>query len=149
PGAIRAPAGAVALGAGNAATLTFSGNSLVQMQVDRSVLDSLAENGGLIHADGGVVVMSAGAKQELLASVVNNTGVIQARRVENRGGTIVLLGGMEAGTVNVGGTLDASALGGGNGGFVETSAARVKVASEARITTSAATGQTGTWLIDP
>ncbi|WP_217645999.1 YDG domain-containing protein [Collimonas sp. OK307] len=148
-GTISAQQGAVALGAGNAVTLTFSGNSLLQMQVDQSVLNSVAENGGLIQADGGRVIMTAGAKDALLASVVNNTGVIEARTVENQGGTITLLGGMAAGTVNVGGTLDASAPNGGNGGFIETSAANVKVANNAKITTAAALGLAGTWLIDP
>ncbi len=56
---------------------------------------------------------------------------------------------MHSGTVNVGGTLDASAPHGGNGGFVETSAAHVNILPDARITTVAATGQTGNWLIDP
>ena len=148
-GTISAHQGAVALGAGSAATLTFSDNSLVRMQVDQSVLSSVADNGGLIRADGGLVVMNAGAKDALLASVVNNTGVIEARTVENRDGTIVLLGGMAAGTVNVGGTLDASAPNGGNGGFIETSAAKVKIANDAKVTTAAALGLTGTWLIDP
>ena len=148
-GTISARLGTVALGAGSAATLTFSGNSLVKMLVDQNVLASLAENGGLINADGGTVVMNAGAKNALLASVVNNTGVIEARTVENHEGVITLLGGMTAGTVNVGGTLDASAPNGGNGGFIETSAANVKVADDARVTTAATMGRYGTWLIDP
>jgi len=148
-GSIIAANGTVALGAGSAVTLTFSNNSLVAMQVDAGVLNSEASNGGVIHADGGVVVMTAGAKDELLASVVNNTGVIEARAVENRNGKIVLQGGNAAGTVNVAGTLDASAPGGGNGGFIETSAAHVQVVSTAKITTAASMGLAGTWLIDP
>jgi len=148
-GTITAKLGTVALGAGSATSLTFSGNSLVKMQVDQSTLNNLAENGGLIHADGGTVIMSAGARNALLASVVNNTGVIEARTVENHNGTIELLGGMTAGTVNVGGTLDASAPDGGNGGSIESSAAHVEVANDARVTTVAAAGKTGTWLIDP
>ncbi|MES1981689.1 MAG: YDG domain-containing protein [Pseudomonadota bacterium] len=148
-GVITAQLGAVALGAGSAATLTFSGNSLVHMQVDRSTLNNLAENGGLIRADGGQVVMTAGAKDALLASVVNNSGIIEARTVENHNGTIVLLGGMQGGTANVGGTLDASAPNGGNGGFIETSAAHVKIADNAKVTTASAMGLAGTWLIDP
>ncbi|WP_343587055.1 YDG domain-containing protein, partial [Herbaspirillum sp.] len=148
-GTINAPLGAVALGAGSAVTLTFDGNSLVKMQVDQSTLNNLAENRDLIKADGGMVIMNAGAKDALLASVVNNTGVIQAHTVENRNGTITLLGGMAAGQVNVGGTLDASAPNGGNGGFIETSAARVKIASDAGVTTRAPGGKSGTWLIDP
>jgi filamentous hemagglutinin family protein len=148
-GTISARLGTVALGAGSAATLTFQGDSLVHMQVDRSVLNSVAANGGLIRADGGQVLMSAGAKDTLLASVVNNTGVIEARTVQEHAGTISLLGGMAAGTVNVAGTLDASAPAGGNGGFVETSAANVELANTAKITTAAAAGLTGSWLIDP
>ncbi|WP_367847777.1 filamentous hemagglutinin N-terminal domain-containing protein [Rhodoferax sp. WC2427] len=148
-GQISAQRGTVALGAGSAATLTFAGNSLVALQIDQSTLHTLAENQQLIQADGGTVLMSAGAKDALLASVVNNTGIIEARTVDQHNGTIVLLGGMAAGTVQVGGTLDASAPHGGNGGFIETSAAHVKVANSAQITTAAPTGGNGTWLIDP
>ncbi|MBE2259213.1 MAG: filamentous hemagglutinin N-terminal domain-containing protein, partial [Rhodobacteraceae bacterium] len=148
-GVITAQLGTVALAAGSAATLTFSGNSLVAMQVDQSVLNSLAENGGLIRADGGLVAMTAGARNALLASVVNNTGIIEARTVEDHNGTIVLLGGMQAGQAKVGGTLDASAPNGGNGGFIETSAAHVTVANDARVTTAAPLGNHGSWLIDP
>lgn len=148
-GAIIAKLGTVALGAGSAATLTFDGNSLVNMQVDQSTLDNLAENKQLIQADGGRVLMTAGAKDALLANVVNNSGIIEARTVENRDGVITLLGGMQAGTVNVGGRLDAGAPDGGNGGFIETSAAQVKVAEDASVSTLAAQGDNGSWLIDP
>jgi len=148
-GTINAPLGTVALGAGSNITLTFSGNSLVHMQVDESVYNTLAENGGLIQADGGVVVMTAGAANSLLASVVNNTGTVEARTIQNHEGTITLLGGMEAGTVNVDGTLDASAQNGGNGGAIETSAATVDVADSARLDTRAPQGLMGSWLIDP
>jgi filamentous hemagglutinin family protein len=148
-GTVTAPLGTVVLGAGSATTLTFAGNSLVHLQIDQSTLNNLAENGGLIQADGGQVILNAGAKDAVLASVVNNTGIIEARTVENHAGTIILLGGMQSGTVNVGGTLDASAPVRGNGGFVETSAAHVKVADGTKITTAAQNGLTGTWLIDP
>jgi filamentous hemagglutinin family protein len=148
-GTITAKLGTVALGAGSAVTLTFSGNSLVRMQVDQSTLKTLAENGGMIQADGGTVILSAGAKDALLASVVNNTGVIEAHTVENHDGTIELLGGMTTGTVNVGGTLDASAPEGGDGGLIETNAAHVAVANDAKVTTTASKGLFGTWLIDP
>jgi len=148
-GVISAQLGTVALGAGSAVTLSFNGSSLLHMVVDQSTLNSLAENGGLLHADAGQVLMTAGAAKSLVASVVNNTGVIEARTVTNHNGTITLLGGMAAGAVNVGGTLDASAPNGGNGGAIETSAAHVQVAPDAHITTAAAMGLAGTWLIDP
>ncbi|KAB8058115.1 filamentous hemagglutinin N-terminal domain-containing protein [Janthinobacterium sp. FT14W] len=148
-GSIAARLGTVALGAGSAATLSFDGARLLQLQIDQSTLNNLAENGGLIRADGGQVLMSAGARDTLLASVVNNTGVIEARGVEQRDGSIILLGGMAAGTTHVAGTLDASAPAGGNGGFIETSAAHVKIGNDARISTAAPQGRAGTWLIDP
>ena len=148
-GNINAPKGSVALAAGSTATLTMQDNQLLKVVVDQSALNTLAENGGLVVADGGQVFLSAGARDSLLASVVNNSGVIQARTVENRSGTIILLGGMAAGTANVAGTLDASAPNGGNGGFIETSGAHVNVADSARITTAAPAGSSGTWLIDP
>ncbi len=148
-GTISARLGTVALGAGNATTLQFEGNRLVNLRVDDNVLDALADNGGLLQADGGQVLMSAGARNSVLASVVNNTGVVEARTVEQSAGRIVLLGGMAAGTTHVAGTLDASAPEGGNGGFIETSAHRVQVADGTRITTAAPHGRTGTWLIDP
>jgi len=164
-GVISAQLGTVALGAGSAATLTFSGTHLVSMQIDQGVLNrvaangglvradgaqvSVASNGGLIRADGGQVLMTAGAQKALLASVVNNTGIIEARTLENHEGTITLLGGMSAGTVNVAGTLDASAPDGGHGGAIETSAARVEIADSAKVSSAAARGLNGTWLIDP
>ena len=148
-GTINSPLGTVALGAGSAATLTFDNNSLVQLQIDQSTLDNLAENKQLIKADGGMVLMSAGAKASILASVVNNTGIIEARTVQNKAGVITLMGSMTAGTTNVAGKLDASAPNGGNGGFIETSAAHVKIADTAKITTLASAGSSGTWLIDP
>jgi filamentous hemagglutinin family protein len=163
-GTITAPLGTVALGAGSATTLTFAGNSLVHLQIDQSTLNNLAENGGLIQADGGQVILNAGAKDAVLASVVNNTGIIEARTVEDHAGIITLLGGMTAGQVNVGGTLDASVpytTGGGlgrgnpsgvnstNGGFIETSATHVNVANNAIVTTAAQNDLAGTWLIDP
>src|SRR5512135_1229639 len=114
-GTLTANQGAVAMGAGNAVTLTFAGNSLVHLQVDQNTLNNLAENGGLIRADGGMVLLTAGAKNALLASVVNNTGVIEARSVQNVNGSIVLDGG-SLGTTTNSGTLDASGKNAGETG---------------------------------
>jgi hypothetical protein len=93
--------------------------------------------------------MTAQAAGSLLRTVVNNSGVIEARTLESSGGTIRLLGDMESGTMTVAGTLDASAPHGGDGGFIETSAARVMIDDGAFVTSAAPFGRTGTWLIDP
>jgi filamentous hemagglutinin family protein len=149
-GVIAAKLGTVALAAGNAVTLDMAGDKLLNVTVDQGAVNALVENGGMLRADGGQVLMTTQAAGSLLSNAVNNTGVVQAQTlVTGENGTIKLLGGMETGTMNVAGLLDASAPNGGNGGFVETSAAKVKVQNGARVTTAAVQGNTGTWLIDP
>ena len=85
-GIITAQLGTVALAGGSAVTLTFADNSLVQVQVDQSTLNNLAENKQLVIANGGQVFMDAGAKNSLLASVVNNTGIVEAQTVSSHKG---------------------------------------------------------------
>jgi len=148
-GTVSAQLGTVALAGGSAATLTFNGNQLLHVKVDQSTLNNLVENRQLIVANGGQVLMTAGAKDAVMASLVNNTGIVQAQTVQNHNGTITLLGGMDAGTVNVGGKLDASAPNGGNGGSIETSAAHFNLANSAQISASSVSGKAGTWLVDP
>jgi len=148
-GVIVANGGSVALAAGQAMTLDFAGDGLLSVKVDEATADALAENRELIRANGGQVLLTAHASDALLKTVVNNSGVIEAQTLAERGGKIELLGGFDGGTVQVAGTLDASAPKGGNGGFVETSGAHVQVAEGTRITTKASQGQSGTWLLDP
>jgi filamentous hemagglutinin family protein len=148
-GTISAPLGSVALAAGQAITLDVLGDNLLHVTVDRAAVDALVQNGGLLQADGGQVLLTTQAAGSLLPTAVNNTGVIQARTISSHDGTIRLLGNMEAGKVAVGGTLDASAPGGGDGGFIETSAASVRVQDGAFVTTAAPLGRAGEWRIDP
>lgn len=148
-GVISAQLGTALLAAGDKVTLNLNSGSLLGYSIDQGALKALAENKQLIQADGGQVLMSARAADALSTAVVNNTGIIQARSIQNIGGTIKLIGDMQTGAVQVSGTLDASAPNGGNGGFIETSAAHVHVTDNARVTTLAANGLAGTWLIDP
>jgi len=148
-GVMSARLGTVALGAGSDITLKLRGNSLLSLQVDGQLLDAQAANGGLLRANGGQVLVTAGARDSLLASAVNNTGIVEARTVQEQAGRIVLLAGMTAGTMNVAGVLDASAPARGAGGFIETSGARVRIADGTRVYTQAASGAGGRWLIDP
>jgi filamentous hemagglutinin family protein len=148
-GEISTRLGNTVLAAGEAITLDVLGDNLLNVTIERGAVDAAVRNGGLIQADGGQVLLTAQAVGAMLSSVVNNTGVIQARTLSTQGGTIRLLADMGSGSVNVAGTLDASAPNGGNGGFIETSAARVRVQDGARVTTAAASGRTGEWLIDP
>lgn len=148
-GVISARLGSVVLAAGNAVTMDVAGDGLLNISVAQGAVNALVENGGLIRADGGRVLLTAQAAGNLLQTAVNNSGVIQAQTIGTRNGTILLLGDMQSGTMSVGGTLDASAPNGGNGGFIETSAARVSIRDDVRVTTAAPQGLMGTWLIDP
>jgi filamentous hemagglutinin family protein len=148
-GVIIAHEGTVAMAGGNKTTLVFSGQSLTAVQIDEGVMDALVENKHLVKADGGLVVMTARSASVLLGSLVRNSGTVQAQTIANKGGRIMLMGDMTSGTTEVSGTLDASAPNGGDGGFIETSAGRVKIADEVRITTLASNGKTGNWLVDP
>jgi filamentous hemagglutinin family protein len=148
-GVMTASLGTALLAAGNKVTLNLDNGSLLGYSIEQGAIRALAENRHLIQANGGQVLLSAKAMDSLTSSTVNNTGVIEAKTLQNKAGRILLMGDMETGTVNVGGTLDASAPGGGSGGFVETSAAHVRVADGAKVTTLAANGKHGTWLVDP
>ncbi|MBN1363236.1 MAG: filamentous hemagglutinin N-terminal domain-containing protein [Syntrophaceae bacterium] len=148
-GTITANDGSVILAAGNQVSVDFKGDGLISYTVDKGAVDALAENKGLIKADGGIVVMTAKAADSLTKAVVNNSGIIEAQALQTKEGRIMLLSDMENGTTIVGGKLDASAPNGGNGGYIETSAYDVKIDDYAVITTAAPKGITGTWLIDP
>jgi filamentous hemagglutinin family protein len=154
-GVIVAKLGTVAMASGDKITLNFAGNSLVDVTIDQGTLNALVANKRAIIADGGRVILTAKAADQVLSAQVNNSGIIQARTMASlkggagtvQKGSIKLLA--QGGTVSVSGKLDASAPKGGDGGAIETSGDKVKVADNAVITTKAANGQNGTWLIDP
>ncbi|HEX2859283.1 MAG TPA: filamentous hemagglutinin N-terminal domain-containing protein [Alphaproteobacteria bacterium] len=129
----------------------------------------VANNGQLHSAGGNIQLMT----QAGLASVINNTGIIEANGVTTNGGTIKLTGGVvnvdtgskitaNGGTNGNGGTVDVigtytrmagtiEARGGsasGNGGKVEVSGHQ-GMSLPGTVITTAANGKTGTLLIDP
>ncbi|MFC7286781.1 filamentous hemagglutinin N-terminal domain-containing protein [Herminiimonas glaciei] len=146
-GAIVATKGTVSLNAGNKVTLNFNGNSLLSVTIDEGALNALVENKQAIYADGGQVILTAKAADELLGSQVNNTGIVQAQTIDDLKGTIEIYA--HGGTANIAGKLDASAPTTGDGGFIETSGDVVNIAAGTKVTTLSAQGKTGNWLIDP
>jgi hypothetical protein len=145
------------MASGSQITLNFGGNSLVDVTISKGTLNALVSNKRAIIANGGQVIMTAKAADQVLSAQVNNSGIVQARTMAAlkggsgtqvaRKGSIKLLA--DGGTVKVSGKLDASAPKGGDGGFIETSGNKVTIADNAVITTKSSTGQNGTWLIDP
>jgi|TARA_B110001469_G_scaffold55681_1_gene53696 filamentous hemagglutinin family protein len=147
-GTLSAPAGSVVLGAGSRVRLNMGG--LVSLEVEQGALDALINQGGAIHADGGLIYLGAKAANAVAQTVINHTGITRARTLATgQDGNIYLMGDMGHDQINVAGHLDASAPEGGDGGFIETSAAQVTLAPKLTVTTLANSGNTGTWLIDP
>ena len=146
-GVITATKGTVSLNSGDRITLNFDGDSLISVTLDEGTLNALVENKQAIYADGGRVIMTAKAADDLLSAQVNNTGLIQARTIDDLNGSIKLYA--QGGSTNVNGTLDASAPTSGDGGLIETSGDHVKIADSALVTTKSAYGRAGSWLIDP
>ena len=147
-GTVTANSGGVLFGAGSRVILDLGGP--VKLQVEEAAIDALIEQGGAIRADGGLVYISAKAAGDLTFTVINHTGITEARTLSSgENGEIYLLGDMGNDRISVGGTLDASAPDGGDGGFIETSAAKVKIEEDVHVTTKSEDGETGTWLIDP
>ncbi|MBI0396114.1 MBG domain-containing protein [Acinetobacter bereziniae] len=149
-GSITTPNGTTHLTSASQVTLALQDGSLTQYQVDQGVLKGLVDNGGAILADNGAVYLTAKAKDSLSKAVVNHSGIIEANRLsQNAKGEIILLGDMQAGMTSVSGVLKAEGKNGQDGGFIETSAADVRIDQSTAVSTRSDSAKTGTWLIDP
>ncbi len=135
-GVIVAKEGTAALGAGSKVNLDFTGDGLLQLSVDKEAVAALASNKGLIQADGGLVVMNAKSADALAGTVVNNSGVIEAKSVSTKNGVIRLEGGTNGAVVNSG-SLNASGLAAGQtGGTVKVLGDKVSLAETAVLNAS-------------
>lgn len=146
---LRAAGGnAYALAINNSGVVRATGSAMHdgQLWLVASGESTVASSGTLdvssTTGDGGRMVVTAGRVRLDDGARLDATGA-------TGGGSILVLGGTrDGGRVTVGGTLDAgSSI--GDGGFIETSAVSVIVTDQARVTTSALNGRSGTWLIDP
>ena len=136
-GTLTANQGNVLLGAGARVTLDLGGP--VKLIVEQGAIDALIESGGAIKANGGVVLLTARAAGDLVASVINHTGLIEAQTlITGEQGQITLLA--EGAEVKVSGKLDASAPTAGQGGKIVATGTRVMLEGSAQLTAS---GQTG------
>lgn len=146
-GVIQAQMGRVALGAGNDFTVNFDGNQLLNLQVNGDSINALAQNGGLLKADGGQVLMTGKSASAMLHAVVNNQGAIEAKTLSGKAGRITLDGG-DMGTVKVGGSLRADAQNThGSGGVIEARGSTVETQLGTQLSTLASNGQTGTFKV--
>ncbi|MBI2989004.1 MAG: filamentous hemagglutinin N-terminal domain-containing protein, partial [Deltaproteobacteria bacterium] len=100
---IIANLGKVVMASGEKFEVDFMGDGLIKFVIDGKVmrqvtgpdgnpLSSAVSNTGKIQADGGQVVLAAKASKDIFSSVVNNSGVIEARSLVGRAGSIRLEG---------------------------------------------------------
>ena len=149
-GSIITPDGTTHLTSASQVTLALQDGSLTQYQVEQGVLKGLVDNGGAIIAENGAIYLTAKAKNNLSKAVVNHSGVLEANRVStNAKGEIILLGDMAVGETHVSGTLIAEGKNGQDGGFIETSAAKINILDGTKVSTLSKQGKTGNWIIDP
>ncbi|MBM4231535.1 MAG: filamentous hemagglutinin N-terminal domain-containing protein, partial [Gammaproteobacteria bacterium] len=104
-GEINAPSGKVSLVAGGKVKIDFGGP--VDLEIEKGIIDAYVEQGGIIRATGGRILLAAKTLNQLMHTVVNHTGISEAKSARMINGEIVLDGGTD-GAVQVAGTLDVS-----------------------------------------
>ncbi|RGS70002.1 filamentous hemagglutinin N-terminal domain-containing protein [Mitsuokella sp. AF21-1AC] len=175
-GTITNEGGRIALAAAKTITLSADTAGKINFDVDGKLAKASTLNTGVLRADGGYVVMTAKQAGDVMSTVVNNTGTIEAKTLrQNEKGEILLDGGNN-GVVEVSGTIDASGLennqsagsikvigntttvhdgtnllarGTIDGGKIETSGDVLNLGSNLNIDAKGINGSRGEWLLDP
>lgn len=175
-GTISNTGGSAVLAAADTLTLTPDADGKLNFTVDGKAAEASALNKGAITADGGTIVMTADSASDVMSTVVNNSGTLQAKTLrKNEKGQILLEGG-DKGQVEVSGTLDASgteegqsagnikvigektivhdgtnllARGNVDGGKIETSGDVLNLGDNLNIDAKGVNGKAGEWLLDP
>ncbi len=155
-GVIQAKLGNIAIGSGEQIILSFTDNDLVNIEVSETNIAALIENKNLIITEEGKVFISAKSRDEVLGSMVKNSGIIEADSLISKNGEIYL---ESTNTIEISGILkthDGKVFVGNKttentlikstavleGEFIETSAQNLTVEEGVTI-------QGKTWLLDP
>lgn len=175
-GTITNEGGTLAMAAAKSLTLSAADDDKLNFTVDGDLAKAQALNSGSLKADGGYVVMTAKSAGDVLSTVVNNSGTIEAKTLRKNEKGQILLDGGDNGQVEVSGTLDASgteegqdagsikaigqktivhdgtqllARGNVNGGTIETSGDVLNLGDNLNIDAKGVNGKAGEWLLDP
>lgn len=175
-GTITNPEGTTALAAARNLSLSADTAGKINFTVDGALAKAKALNSGVLKADGGYLVMTARSAGDVMSTVVNNTGTMEAKTLrQNEKGEILLDGG-DNGVVELSGTIDASGMEAGqsagsikaigaethvkdgatlhatgavDGGLIETSGDYLEIGDTVDIDAAGKTGEAGEWLLDP
>ena len=175
-GTIANEGGQTVLAAAKNLSLAADTAGKLNFTVNGSLANAKALNSGTLQNDGGYLVMTAKSAGDLMSTVVNNTGVIEAKTLHANDKGEILLDGGESGQVEVSGTLDASgteagqsagsikvigqktvvndgtnllARGAIDGGKIETSGDVLNLGDNLNIDAKGVNGKAGEWLLDP
>lgn len=121
--------GAVSLASGSEISLSLNESGTLLATVKKKSLDAYVSNEGVIRAPRGTVILSAVSSSQLLETVVNNSGIIEAHSMMHEQGRVVLRGGGR-GIVQTTGKID---VGGSKGGTVSLMGDYVSVQDNAEI----------------
>jgi filamentous hemagglutinin family protein len=175
-GTITNEGGTLAMAAAKNLTLSAADDDKLNFTVDGDLAKAQALNSGSLKADGGYVVMTVKSAGDVLSTVVNNSGTIEAKTLRKNEKGQILLDGGDNGQVEVSGTLDASGIeagqdagnikvigqktvvhdntnllakGDNNGGKIETSGDVLNLGDNLNIDAKGVNGKAGEWLLDP
>jgi filamentous hemagglutinin family protein len=91
-GVLTAYLGSVILGVGAKQTISFAEDGLINLVIDAGATDrSPLQHTGQIYADGGKIILSVKMLDEILDSLINMEGLIQAIRAVGKDGTVELV----------------------------------------------------------
>lgn len=147
-GTIKAPQGNALLASAEQFSVTLQDDNFAYT-LDKGTLQGLVDNGGAIYADAGHIVLTAKGVDMVKKSLIKHSGIVEANTVRSKNGVIELLGDLDNTRLEVSGSLKAEAKENSDGGFIETSAAEVKIQETAQVSTRADNGKSGKWLLDP
>lgn len=175
-GTITNEGGTLAMAAAKNLTLSAADDDKLNFTVDGDLAKAQVLNSGSLKADGGYVVMTVKSAGDVLSTVVNNSGTIEAKTLRKNEKGQILLDGGDNGQVEVSGTLDASgteagqdagnikvigqktlvhdntsllAKGNVDGGKIETSGDVLSLGDGLTIDAGGVNGKHGEWLLDP
>lgn len=88
---VKSTSGEVHLSSGENVTFTLS-DRYIDVALDDNTVNSIIKNDGAIIANGDITLTTKGRNQALDSLIINN-GVLQANKVQNKNGTIILSAG--------------------------------------------------------
>lgn len=175
-GTIANEGGTTALAAAKSLNIAADTAGKLNFTVNGSLANAKALNSGTLQSDGGYIVMTAKSAGDVMSTVVNNTGIIEAKTLHTNDKGEILLDGGASGQVEVSGTLNASGMEAGqsagsikvigaktvvndgtnllargtiDGGKIETSGDVLNLGDNLNIDAKGVNGKAGEWLLDP